>query len=46
VMYLGNFSPNTHRGWECGKNDFNNFISDIHSDLLSKTYLLNNRVCP
>jgi len=30
----------------CPKKYFNNFIPDIHSDLLSKTYVLNNRVSP
>jgi hypothetical protein len=32
-------------GWtEYEKKNFNNFIPDIHSNLLSKTYLINNGV--
>ncbi len=46
MMQLGNFSPSTQSVLECPKKYFNDFIPDIHSDLLSKTYLLNNRGSP
>ena len=46
VLEEGEAPPNTQCGWECEKNYFNNCIPDIHSDMLSKTCMINNRVSP